>query len=66
MSNQKINLAILGATGNVGRMFLQILEERKFPFESLKLLASEKSAGKKIKFLPLIILVVQVKIVQYL
>ncbi len=49
-SNKKINLAILGTTGNVGRMFLQILEERKFPFESLKLLASEKSAGSKIKF----------------
>ena len=49
-NNTKINLAILGATGNVGRMFLQILEERNFPFESLKLLASEKSAGKKVKF----------------
>ncbi|OGI07864.1 MAG: aspartate-semialdehyde dehydrogenase [Candidatus Melainabacteria bacterium RIFCSPLOWO2_02_FULL_35_15] len=50
MSDLKINLAILGATGNVGRMFLQILEERGFPFESLKLLASRKSAGSKIKF----------------
>jgi aspartate-semialdehyde dehydrogenase len=50
MSNTKPNLAILGATGNVGRMFLQILEERDFPFESLKLLSSEKSAGSKIKF----------------
>ena len=50
MSNSKINLAILGATGNVGRMFLQILEERNFPFQNLKLLAREKSAGNKIKF----------------
>ena len=50
MANLKINLAILGATGNVGRMFLQILEERNFPFENLKLLASGKSAGSKIKF----------------
>ena len=50
MLNQKLNLAILGATGNVGRMFLQILEERGFPISNLKLLASEKSAGKKIKF----------------
>ncbi len=50
MSKQKPNLAILGATGNVGRKFLEILEERDFPFESLKLLASEKSAGAKVKF----------------
>ncbi len=49
-SNKKINLAILGATGNVGRMFLEILEERNFPFENLKLLSSAKSAGSKIKF----------------
>ncbi|MBI3591207.1 MAG: aspartate-semialdehyde dehydrogenase [Candidatus Melainabacteria bacterium] len=48
--NPKINLAILGATGNVGRKFLEILEERNFPFVSLKLLASEKSSGKKIRF----------------
>ena len=48
--SQKPNLAILGATGNVGRIFLEILEERKFPINNLKLLASEKSAGKKIKF----------------
>lgn len=50
MSNQKPNLAILGATGNVGRKFLEILEERDFPISSLKLLASKKSAGSKIKF----------------
>ena len=48
--NPKINLAILGATGNVGRKFLEILEKRDFPFETLKLLASGKSAGSKIKF----------------
>lgn len=48
--NQKPNLAILGATGNVGRMFLKILEERNFSINDLKLLASEKSASKKIKF----------------
>lgn len=47
---KKFNLAILGATGNVGRKFLEILEERNFPFESLKLLSSAKSAGSKIKF----------------
>ena len=48
--NSNINLAILGATGNVGRKFLEILEKRDFPFANLRLLASEKSVGKKIKF----------------
>ena len=47
---QKINLAILGATGNVGRKFLEILEERNFPINNLKLLASQNSVGKKLKF----------------
>ena len=46
----QINLAILGATGNVGRKFLEVLEERNFPVNNLKLLASEKSVGKKIRF----------------
>ena len=46
----KINLAILGATGNVGRKFLEILEERNFPINNLRLLSSEKSAGAKINF----------------
>ena len=50
LANSKINLAILGATGNVGRKFLEVLEQRNFPFTNLKLLASEKSVGKKIKF----------------
>lgn len=48
--SDKVNVAILGATGNVGRMFLRILEERKFPINNLKLLASEKSVGNKVKF----------------
>jgi aspartate-semialdehyde dehydrogenase len=42
------NIAILGATGNVGRLILEILEERKFPCESIKLLASARSAGSTI------------------
>ena len=46
----KINLAILGATGNVGRHFLRVLEERNFEVNNLKLLASEKSVSKKVKF----------------
>ena len=43
-------LAIAGVTGVVGQEFLAILEERNFPFESIKMLASSRSAGKKITF----------------
>ena len=44
------NLAIAGVTGAVGQEFLRIIEERDFPFSSLKVLASSRSAGKKIEF----------------
>jgi aspartate-semialdehyde dehydrogenase len=44
------NLAIAGVTGAVGQEFLKILEKRDFPFDSLKMLASSRSAGKKIEF----------------
>lgn len=44
------NVAIMGATGAVGTEFLSILEERNFPLKSLKLLASERSVGKKLPF----------------
>jgi aspartate-semialdehyde dehydrogenase len=44
------NLAIAGVTGAVGQEFLKILEQRNFPFDSLKMLASIRSAGKKIRF----------------
>ena len=47
---KKINIAIIGSTGNVGREILKILVERKFPFGKIELLASEKSVGKKINF----------------
>ena len=43
-------LAIAGVTGAVGQEFLKILQERDFPFDSLKMLASSRSAGKKIEF----------------
>ncbi len=42
--------AIMGATGAVGGEFLRLLEERDFPLKSLKLLASSRSAGKKLPF----------------
>lgn len=47
---KKVNLAVVGATGLVGRNILQILEERNFPVNKLKALASKKSAGKTISF----------------
>ncbi len=47
---KKYNTAIVGATGLVGRTMLKIMEERKFPVNSLKLLASEKSTGEKLVF----------------
>ena len=45
-----INVAIVGATGMVGRTFLKILEERKFPIKNLYLFSSAKSAGTTVKF----------------
>ena len=45
-----IRVSIVGATGNVGREILSILEERKFPIDELYLLASSKSIGKKLSF----------------
>lgn len=44
------NVAIVGATGNVGRKFLEILDERNFPINNLYLFASKNSAGSKIKY----------------
>ena len=42
-------LAILGATGAVGSTLLRVLEERSFPLDELRLLASERSAGRQIR-----------------
>jgi len=47
---KKYNVAIAGATGNVGREIIQILEDRDFPIDKLYLLASSKSKGQKIDF----------------
>jgi len=44
---KKFNLAILGATGAVGQEFINLLNERDFPFNNLCLLASAKSVGKE-------------------
>ena len=47
---KKYNIAIIGATGNVGREMLNILIERKFPINNIELLASEQSKGKILFF----------------
>ncbi len=44
------NVCVAGATGNVGRTMLKILEERNFPVDRLRLLASFRSVGKKLPF----------------
>lgn len=46
----KVNLAVVGATGMVGRTFIKVLEERKFPVKNLYLFASSKSKGQKLIF----------------
>ena len=45
-----MNICIVGATGNVGRKILEVLEQKNFAFNNLFLVASAKSAGKKISF----------------
>ncbi len=45
-----MNIAIVGATGNVGRKIIEVLEKKKFPITELFLIASSKSEGKKINF----------------
>ena len=45
-----MNIAIVGATGNVGRKTLEVLDKKNFKIDKLYLVASEKSAGKKITF----------------
>ena len=47
---EKYNVAVMGATGAVGNQMLWILEERAFPVDELRLLASERSSGKKLEF----------------
>ncbi len=47
---KKYNVAVMGATGAVGGVFLSMLRERKFPIKNLRLLASSRSAGKIIEF----------------
>jgi aspartate-semialdehyde dehydrogenase len=48
--SQKVNVAILGATGAVGAELLELLASRQFPLANLKLLASSRSAGTTLPF----------------
>lgn len=50
MRSDGYNVAIAGATGAVGQEMIEILRERNFPVKELRLLASERSAGKEVEF----------------
>ncbi len=45
---QRYKVAIVGATGLVGQEFIKVLEQREFPIDSIQLLASDRSSGKKL------------------
>lgn len=47
---KKVNIALVGATGMVGRTFIKVLEERQFPINNIYLFSSSKSAGTTVKF----------------
>jgi aspartate-semialdehyde dehydrogenase len=47
---RQVNVAVVGATGAVGEVMVEILAERKFPVADLHLLASERSAGTAVRF----------------
>ena len=47
---KEYNVAVVGATGAVGRMMLKVLEERDFPVKNLRLFASPRSKGIKLEF----------------
>ncbi len=47
---KEVNVAVVGATGAVGNEMVKTLEQRDFPVKNLKLLASKRSVGKKMKF----------------
>ena len=50
MSQKQFNVAIAGATGAVGELMIQVLEERNFPVGEMRFLASSRSAGKVLKW----------------
>jgi len=50
MAGRELAVAVLGATGAVGTEMIKILEERNFPVKALTAFASERSAGKQVRF----------------
>jgi aspartate-semialdehyde dehydrogenase len=50
MKKDKYNIAVVGATGAVGEQLREVLEDRQFPVDELRLLASERSAGQFLPF----------------
>ena len=50
MAEKKLNIAVAGATGAVGKQMITCLEERNFPVKSIKFLASHRSAGRSLNF----------------
>ncbi len=50
LSFYKAKIGVVGATGEVGRTILKVLEERRYDFFELRLFASKKSAGKTLKY----------------
>ena len=48
--SKEYSVAVVGATGAVGKMMIKVLDERDFPVSNIKLLASERSQGKKMRF----------------
>jgi aspartate-semialdehyde dehydrogenase len=50
MAKKKYNVAVLGATGMVGKVMMEVLEERKFPINKFLPLASTRTAGSKVTF----------------
>lgn len=50
MNKEKYNIALVGATGLVGSVFIKLLDEYQIPIDNLRFFASKKSKGKKIRF----------------
>lgn len=50
MKKEQYNVAVVGATGAVGEQMRELLQERNFPVGELRLLASERSAGRRLEF----------------
>ena len=51
MTERKFNIAVAGATGAVGNQMISCLEERRFPINAIKLLASSRSVGHQIDYM---------------